>query len=141
MSGPSTRTLYRFTPWPGGGPSTSPVVTSKTPPCQGHVTWAPSISPSQSGPPTCVQVLSIAWNEPPTLKSAISLPLTSTILALPMGISSVRATFTNSGIGFSLYLKDVLLQRNRRQALQGLSDRVDRDTYRFKSGNSQDWLG
>src|SRR5713101_6073968 len=63
MSGPLTRTLYRFTARPGGGPSTSPVVTSKTPPCQGQVTSTPLSSPSQSGPPTCVQVLSIARND------------------------------------------------------------------------------
>src|SRR5712691_4234735 len=35
------------------------------------------------------------------LKSAISLPSTSTILAVPAGMSSVWATFTNSGIRFS----------------------------------------
>src|SRR6266478_2719052 len=98
MSGPSTRTLYRVTPWPAGGPSTAPVVTSNTAPCQGQVTSTPSTAPSHSGPPTCVQVLSMAWNEPPTLKSAISLPLTSTIVAWPAGISSILATFTNSGI-------------------------------------------
>src|SRR5262245_50294259 len=98
MSEPSTRTLYRFTPRPGGGPSTSPLVTSKTPPCQGQVTSTPLSSPSDSGPPACVHVLSIAWNEPSTLKSAISVPLTSTIRACPAGMSSVLATFTNSGI-------------------------------------------
>src|SRR6266404_2510459 len=93
-----------------GGPSTWPVVTSNTAPCHGQVTSTPSISPSHNGPPTCVHVLSMACNEPPTLKSAISLPFTSTILAWPAGMSSVLATFTNSGICFSVCLKKFLLE-------------------------------
>src|SRR5438128_186977 len=70
-----------------------PVVTSYCQPCHGQVTIAPSSSPSPSGPPRWRQVLSIAWNAPPTLKSAICLPPASTHFPVPGGTSPTAATF------------------------------------------------
>src|SRR6266478_5963368 len=71
-----------------------PVVTSYCQPCHGQVTIAPSSSPSPSGPPRLRQVLSIAWNAPPTLKSAICLPPASTHFPVPGGTSPTAATLT-----------------------------------------------
>src|SRR5881397_3536748 len=71
-----------------------PVVTSYCQPCHGQVTIAPSSSPSPSGPPRWRQVLSIAWNAPPTLKSAICLPPASTHFPVPGGTSPTAATLT-----------------------------------------------
>src|SRR5947207_332051 len=71
-----------------------PVVTSYCQPCHGQVTIAPSSSPSPSGPPRWRHVLSIAWNAPPTLKSAICLPPASTHFPVPGGTSPTAATLT-----------------------------------------------
>src|SRR5437870_12104810 len=71
-----------------------PVVTSYCQPCHGQVTIAPSSSPSPSGPPRWRQVLSIAWNAPPTLTSAICLPPASTHFPVPGGTSPTAATLT-----------------------------------------------
>ena len=46
----------------------------------------------QSGPPWCGQRLRSAKNSPPTLKTPIERPATSTILRVPGGISSTVAT-------------------------------------------------
>src|SRR5204863_5789760 len=54
----------------------------------------PSSSPSPSGPPRWRQVLSIAWNVPPTLKIAICLPPASTHFPVPGGTSPTAATRT-----------------------------------------------
>src|SRR5438093_7676874 len=71
-----------------------PVVTSYCQPCQGQVTSVPSVSRSPRGPPRWRQVLSMAWNAPPTLKSAICLPPASTHVPVPGGTSATAATFT-----------------------------------------------
>src|SRR5437899_11010106 len=76
-----------------------PVVTSYCQPCQGQVTIAPSSSPSPSGPPRWIQVLSIAWKTPPTLNSAISLPFTVTHRPVPGATSPAAATFTKLAMG------------------------------------------
>src|SRR5579863_8616323 len=70
----------------------APVVMSYSHPCHGHVTVVPSSSPSPSGPPRCLQVLSIAKNFPPALNSAICLPAASTVLPLPSGTSATVVT-------------------------------------------------
>src|SRR5262249_15188397 len=57
---PSTLTGNLRTPEGAGGTVTAPVLTLKCAPCQGHSTVSPFSSPSPSGPPLCVQVLSIA---------------------------------------------------------------------------------
>src|ERR1700722_12337797 len=61
-------------------------------PCHGQVIVVPSSSPSASGPPRCLQVLSIAKNFPPALNRAICLPPASTTLPLPSGTSATFAT-------------------------------------------------
>src|ERR1700722_15848508 len=67
-------------------------------PCHGQVIVVPSSSPSASGPPRCLQVLSIAKNFPPALNSAICLPPASTSLAPPSGTSATFATLTKLAI-------------------------------------------
>src|SRR5919202_3735274 len=52
----------------------------------------PHCLPSQSGPPWWGQRLRRAKNSPPTLKTPIERPATSTILREPGGISSTGAT-------------------------------------------------
>src|ERR1700722_19753081 len=67
-------------------------------PCHGQVIVVPSSSPSASGPPRCLQVLSIAKNFPPALNSAICLPPASTSLPLPSGTSATFATLKKLAI-------------------------------------------
>src|ERR1700683_4366905 len=71
-------------------------------PCHGHVIVVPSSSPSASGPPRCLQALSIAKNFPPALNSAICLPPASTSLPLPSGRSATFATLMKLAIQDSL---------------------------------------
>src|SRR6185295_20099298 len=66
----------------------------------GQVTMDPSRSPSPSGPPRWIQVLSIAWNAPSTLKTARVLPLTSATIPWPGCTSVVPVTRTNSPITY-----------------------------------------
>src|SRR5258708_36298044 len=47
-------------------------------PCHGQVTFVPTTIPSGRGPPRWVQMGSIAWNVPLTLKSAILFPPAAT---------------------------------------------------------------
>src|SRR5580658_4769169 len=58
----------------------------------------PSSSPSASGPPRCLQALSIAKNFPPALNSAICLPSASTSLPVPSGTSATFATLMKLAI-------------------------------------------
>src|SRR5919202_2289211 len=58
----------------------------------------PARRPSHSGPPWWGQRLRSAKYSPPTLKIPIERPATSTILRLPGGISSARATTTLVGV-------------------------------------------
>src|ERR1700690_1698389 len=67
-------------------------------PCHGQAIVVPSSSPSASGPPRCLQVLSIAKNFPPALNSAICLPSASTNLPLPSGTSATFATLMKLAI-------------------------------------------
>src|SRR3984957_16108469 len=67
-------------------------------PCHGQVIVVPSSSPSASGPPRCLQVLSIAKNFPPALNSAICFPPASTSLPLPSGTSATFATLMKLAI-------------------------------------------
>src|SRR5580658_2517472 len=71
-------------------------------PCHGQVTVVPSSSPSASGPPRCLQALSIAKNFPPALKTAICLPSASTSLPVPSGTSATFATLMKLAIRDSL---------------------------------------
>src|SRR5271155_1915505 len=71
-------------------------------PCHGQVIVVPSSSPSASGPPRCLQALSIAKNLPPALNSAICLPPASTSLPLPSGTSATFATLTKLAIRICL---------------------------------------
>src|SRR5258708_5050585 len=98
MEGPCLRALKECTPCRAGGQSTSPVLTLTLAPCQGQVTSSPSSSPSERGPPRCVQVLSIAWNLPSTLNRAIFFPCTSTNLPWLGSSSLAWATLTYSGM-------------------------------------------
>src|SRR2546426_9793238 len=70
-------------------------------PCHGHVTSSPDTSPSESGPPRCVQVSSMAKKVPPRLKSAIFFPATSTHFASPGARSIVLAILMNCAMGTS----------------------------------------
>src|SRR5882724_3384660 len=79
-------------------PSTSPVLTLNLAPCQGQVTSSPSSSPSERGPPRCVQVSSMAWNLPSTLRRAIFFPCTSTNLPWLGSSSLACATLTYSAM-------------------------------------------
>src|SRR5256885_11144156 len=94
---PSTFTSYRST-LAAGFATQAPVVTSYCQPCQGQVTTDPSSSPSPSGPPRWMQVLSIAWNVRSTLNTARVLPFTSATIPWPGFTSSVPVTRTNSPI-------------------------------------------
>src|SRR5229473_2839770 len=86
------------TPCGAGGLSTSPVLTLNLAPCQGQVTLSPSSSPSERGPPRCVQVLSMAWNLPSKLNRAIFFPCTSTNLPWLGSSSLACATLTYSAM-------------------------------------------
>src|SRR6516165_4548056 len=88
------------TPVRAGGASTSPVLTLNCAPCQGQVTTSPDNSPSPNGPPSWVQVLSMAWNVPATLKRAMLRPPASTTLPVPGATSFVSATFTSLDMVF-----------------------------------------
>src|SRR6202048_5547945 len=118
MSGPFTRTLYEPPPCGAGGLSSSPVLTLNLATSQGQVTSAPSSSPSESGPPRCVQVLSMAWNLPSTLNRAIFFPCTSTNLPWLSSISLACATLTYSGMLASSIHSTFL----GRDVLSGLGD-------------------
>src|SRR5712691_11611478 len=62
----------------------------------GQETSSPSSSPSERGPPRCVQVLSMAWNLP--LNRAIFFPCTSTNLPWLGSSPLACATLTYSGM-------------------------------------------
>src|SRR4051794_15846166 len=55
---------------------------------------APTVTPSHSGPPWCGQRLRIARYSPPTLKTPIERPATSTMRRVPGGRSAVSPTTT-----------------------------------------------
>src|ERR1700689_3412392 len=76
----------------------APVVMSYSHPCHGQVIVVPSSSPSASGPPRCLQVLSIAKNFPPALNRAICLPPAPASLPLPSGTSATFATLIKLAI-------------------------------------------
>src|SRR6185295_1208378 len=76
----------------------APVVTSHRHPCHGQIARRPSRSPSPIGPPRWGQVLSMAWYEPSTLKSARVLVPACTTSPCPGGTSVAFATL-NDGIG------------------------------------------
>src|SRR5918997_4512099 len=74
----------------------SPDTMLKREPCQGHTTWSPWTVPSLSGPPSWVQVSSIAKTSPSRLNRAIRLPSTSTSVPLPSTSSSVPSVSGSS---------------------------------------------
>ena len=65
------------------------VQSSNIAPCHGQVTQSSSTKPSESGPPSCGQVSSMAWNFPSLLNTAMRRPATSKARASPDGMSVI----------------------------------------------------
>src|SRR5206468_9955443 len=92
----------------------------------GQVTSVPTTIPSESGPPRWVQVSSIAWNFPSTLKSAIFFPPASTNVPSPGAISPALATLTNSAIAHLLVVIILAFPFGRTDVMKQLHSLFDR---------------
>src|SRR4029077_6378458 len=80
----------------------SPVFGSHAQPCQGHTTLPPSIIPCPSGPPRCMQTLSMALKVPFTLATQMVFsPQGNSLASSAGGSSDSVVSFVKFGMGIS----------------------------------------